>query len=157
MTTKIMLGWKDIIEQVRRLAGRQLARELYGERIVPTAVYGVPTGGSVVAALLALTTGRDLLDAPRPGCLIVDDLVDSGATARPFREAGYQFDALYRKPHSPLGVAASAAEKDGWIVFPWEHEGVPMDAARRLCQFLDGDPRSLDARALNLLASLGIR
>jgi GTP cyclohydrolase I len=74
-----------------------------------------------------------------PNVLVVDDLVDSGATA--LKCGKVWFDALYRKPHSPKDIAPFATEVDGWIEFPWEEpETGPTDAVVRLLQFIGEDP-----------------
>lgn len=107
----------------------QAAVQVLAERHSPRPVYGIPRGGCVPAAMLAGLWRTPLLDSPQPGCLVVDDLVDSGATRD--RYAGYTFDALYHK-----------AEGDDWLVFPWEvgEETGPTDAVRRLLQFVGEDP-----------------
>jgi len=71
--------------------------------------------------------------------LVVDDLVDSGNTAAYFDPEC--FDALYRKPHSPLKYAADATTHDGWLVFPWEaNSSGPEDAVVRILEMLGEDP-----------------
>lgn len=114
------LTLQDVQDAVRAVA----------QRNEPAPVYGVPRGGCVPAAMLAGVWGTRLLDAPEPGCLIVDDLVDSGATRE--RHAEYAFDALYHK-----------SAGDGWLVFPWEvgdEAAGPTDAVRRLLQYIGEDP-----------------
>ena len=104
-------------------------------------VYGVPRGGCVPAAMVAHHLGVPLSDTTGPGVLVVDDLIDSGATASRFDPA--RFDALYRKGWSPESVAAEAApvEGDEWVVFPWEeNETEPVDAVTRILQFIGEDP-----------------
>lgn len=116
------LSMSDVQDAVRKLA----------ERYEPAPVFGVPRGGCVPAAMLAGLWGTELLASPRPGCLIVDDLVDSGATRERYRRLGYTFDALFHK-----------AKGDGWIVLPWEAEDEtagPTDAVIRLLQHIGEDP-----------------
>lgn len=108
----------------------------------PHSVYGVPRGGSVPAAMVAGKLGVPLMDEPSgSGCLIVDDLVDSGRTAE--RYLGRWFDALYRKSWSPSGAAGQAlpVPGDAWVVFPWETDGgQPTDAVVRLLEHVGEDP-----------------
>jgi xanthine phosphoribosyltransferase len=58
------------------------------------------------------------------GFLIVDDLVDSGATARLVREALPKafFGCLYAKPEGRAVADLFVAEvaQDTWILFPWD-------------------------------------
>lgn len=125
-----ILTWEDIRQAANRIC----------DSWEPRPVYGVPRGGAAPAALVAGTWGTPLLDAPEPGCLVVDDLIDSGATWQRFLE--YDFDALFRKAHSPtLTNQAEPMTRDGWLVFPWEgDETSPEDAVRRLLQYVGEDP-----------------
>lgn len=114
-----------------------------------TMVYGVPRGGIPVAAytglpLIAPAEGTVTLDVlatyDRDALLVVDDLVDSGRTLRPYAAEGYRVDALFRKPHSPPAIAPNAAEVTGWVKFPWEAERGPEDAVVRLLEWIGEDP-----------------
>jgi GTP cyclohydrolase IA len=126
--------FRDVLSASNALAARWDQIELNG-------AYGVPQGGYVPAVLVAQALGLDVLDAPQPGCLIIDDLVDSGRTLCPYADKGYYVDALYRKPHSPKNIAPDAIEVDDWIVFPWEKEdGAPQDGIVRLIEYIGEDP-----------------
>jgi GTP cyclohydrolase I len=107
-------------------------------------VWGVPTGGSLVALhvarILDLTVTNNALAQPPGDVLVVDDLVDSGKTLMPYRERGYAVDALFRKSHSPKMLAPSASVVDGWLNFPWEHESAPESAVTRLLEYIGEDP-----------------
>jgi len=130
--TKLL--WGDVQEDVRRLADR-LPRHI-------TQVYGVPTGGSVVAVMLAERSMLHLYTEPpenTDACIVVDDLEDSGATLKPFAQAGFAVEALYRKKDVPSSLVPSAPQVEGWIHFPWEHEGAPTDAVTRLLQYIGED------------------
>ncbi len=133
------LDWDDVWFGVDALVAR-----LAGPTRSVHAVYGVPTGGALVAALvadrmkIACLTRLDLL--PKEQVLIVDDLVDSGRTLQGYVDRGYQVEALFRKPVSPSHLAPDAILKPGWLMFPWEHEGAPTDAVVRLLQFIGEDP-----------------
>ena len=128
----------------------QAAEQLW-ERVRGNGVeylYGVPRGGCSAALLVQSLAHRDgvfvaLLDEPIEGTLIIDDLVDSGATLLAWQEKGYRTDALFRKPLSPLYVAPGAMEMGGWLTFPWEtgsEEGTGAeDIVVRLLQFIGED------------------
>ena len=106
-------------------------------------VFGVPTGGSLVALKLSTITGLPLVGADEldyATTLVVDDLVDSGRTLTPYMERGFHVDALYRKSLSPSHIAPGAEEVDGWIAFPWEHASEPQDAVVRLLEYIGEDP-----------------
>ena len=113
----------------------------------PQYLYGVPRGGCTVAAMIQSLVHRDgetiiILDEPVSGhhTLVVDDLVDSGATLRGFVEAGHRVEALFRKPGSPLCL--ESVEREGWLTMPWEvREGTGAeDLVVRLLQYIGEDP-----------------
>lgn len=122
-------------------------------------VYGIPRGGCVPAALIATHLSLAVLEEPVPGCIVVDDLVDSGATIRPFAEAGHRCVVLARKSWSPLdlGVEHYLDAGERWVVFPWEVEEPAVDsAAMRLLQAVGADTThdgAIDvARAIRAIA-----
>jgi GTP cyclohydrolase I len=131
------LTWADIDDEVNKLVDR-----LAGRSNAVTYVYGVPQGGAPVAIMVAARTGLKLTESPVSGTtLIVDDLVDTGATLAQYHAAGYAVDTLYRKPWSPLNVAAGATLVEDWLAFPWERdEGEPTDAVVRILQHIGEDP-----------------
>ena len=72
------------------------------------------------------TISQDILDAAKAGkkVLIVDDLVDTGATARVVRDMlpGAHFATVYAKPKGREMVDTFITEvsQDTWIFFPWD-------------------------------------
>jgi hypothetical protein len=96
-------------------------------------VYGVPRGGCVPAVLVAAHLDLPMVDVPAANILVVDDLVDSGATQARFE--GSPFVALYRKSWSPLTDGSILVPGDAWVTFPWEAGEAPaVDAVLRLLQ-----------------------
>lgn len=128
--------WQDIATQVALVA----------KRWEPRNVFGIPRGGHVPAAMLATLWGTQVLTDPEPGCLMLDDLVDSGRTMDEwlylFGSQGVDFDALYRKPTSPeTPHREQPTLVEGWVVFPWERESSgPEDAVVRLLQWVGENP-----------------
>ena len=92
--------------------------------------YGVPRGGSVIAAM----TGRAVM-TPEEADVIIDDLIDSGATAEKYKK-------LY--PEKPfIGLFDKRIElQNQWLVFPFEKEedGEVQDNLVRVFQYLGEDP-----------------
>lgn len=117
------LTWADIDRLVDDLAVRLPP----GSRC-----WGVPRGGSVVAALLRSRCGVAITADWREASIAVDDIIDSGRTARWVREN-------YRMNLEPLIVKQDA----DWIVFPWEGTELAEDAENtvtRMLQQIGEDP-----------------
>lgn len=125
-----------------RLAAQLCAERWHGREL--TGVYGVPRGGAVPAVMVAQEMELPLLDELEVGCLVVDDLVDSGRTAARYLEAGFSFDALWRKTWSPpTSTTDYVPTCDDWIAFPWEmtDRAVPAeDNVVRLLEAIGEDP-----------------
>lgn len=108
------LSWLDIYRRLKRAPKGRL--------------WGVPRGGAIVAGL----TGR-AVDSIELADVIVDDIVDSGATKARYASTGKPFWALVTKKPG-----------DGWIRFPWEETDETKDiedTVRRQLQFIGEDPR----------------
>ena len=96
-----------------------------------TGVYGLPRGGLVLAVMLSHRLHVPMLMSPTPGCLIVDDICDSGESLLHYvkNSSGegtnqYRIATMFYKPNR-LGITPDiwGAEKDNkWIVFPWEEK-----------------------------------
>ena len=102
-----------------------VARELKIRKVESVAIksYDHQNQGNVVV-LKALA--QDILDIAKKGgkVLIVDDLVDTGATARIVRDMlpGAHFATVYAKPKGREMVDTFITEvsQDTWIFFPWD-------------------------------------
>lgn len=153
------LTWDEVNEAADKCAARWQGRNI--ER-----VWGVPNGGTIPAMLVADLLGVELLPAhstPDVGTLIVDDLVDSGQTARRVAHT-HAFDALFRKSAAPVDLAPDAVlfDQATWLVFPWEHADDttgPADAVVRLLNYIGEDPNrdglvDTPARVLKALREL---
>lgn len=108
-------------------------------------VYAVPRGGIPAAlAFLAASHGRlnvELVDEVQQANLILDDLIDSGATFKRYEQHGTPFYALFSKGPSPH----AAVELDKrWVVFPWENaedgDTSAHDIVTRMLQRIGDDP-----------------
>lgn len=114
------ITWSQVFE---RLAALDVRGKL---------VWGVPRGGAILVGLLC-GVRKDFTVAIDPGeaDLILDDLIDSGATRD-------RYAHLY-----PNAEFIGLFPKDGWLVFPWEHPDPAVDNAdhvRRLIELTGEDP-----------------
>lgn len=95
-----------------------------------TKYYGVPRGGQIVAGLTGNAV-NNIEDAD----IIIDDLIDSGATMEQYLK--------YKKPFISLIDKRIELQKE-WIVFPWEvkstdSEETVEDNVTRLLQYFGED------------------
>ncbi len=140
--TSVTLTWTDLHRDVRALA-RRLATQGPFKGIVAVARGGlIPAGliarylelrhvDTVCVASYSERVQGDLcvlkeIDGDGAGWLIVDDLVDSGATARTVRRMlpRAHYATVYAKPDGrPLcDTHAVDVDQDVWVVFPWDCE-----------------------------------
>lgn len=123
------------LEQLAKTAAEAIIETTEG--YVVHGLYGVPRGGIPAAYLVSKYLPEShVVDAIEEATVIVDDLIDSGATQRWWKESFPElpFHALYTK-----------VDGDGWIEFPWEttHDNQDTsghDVATRLLQFVGEDP-----------------
>ena len=88
-----------------------------------TGVYGIPRGGLCLAVKLSHYLNIPLLDLPQDGCLIVDDIYDSGKTLEKYRNyKNAHYFVLISKKEPTWFDAYTYMQNDEWIVFAWEDE-----------------------------------
>lgn len=84
-------------------------------------VYGPARGGLIFAVMISHKYNLPFLGAPQKGCLVIDDIVDTGKTAEAWKDKGYKIASMYYKKNPLVEPDFWAYEKtDQWIVFPWE-------------------------------------
>lgn len=135
---RTVLTWAEVEHLAIQLAGRW--RE---KRDDLDGVWGVPRGGVAPAVMVAHHLGLPLVDDPTVDTLVVDDVVDSGATREKW--GTFPFDALVCKPTSPPWSHQEPPPLvEGWVVLPWEvgtpEEHGPTDAVVRLLEHIGEDP-----------------
>jgi xanthine phosphoribosyltransferase len=140
MAKKFYVSWDNLQREARRLARRQLPASQW------KGIIAVSRGGLIPAALMARELGirfvdticissydhdsqRDLhvlkkIDGDGEGFLIVDDLVDSGNTAKVIRELypKAKLITIFAKPKGePLVDDFEVSiPQDTWIEQPWD-------------------------------------
>lgn len=123
----------DEVNHAVAILADRIMYEYTGEK--PIRLYGVPRGGIPVAYLLTKYLHADLVDNPDDATVIVDDIIDSGATMA--RYAG------------PFYALIDQTKKDRvdrtWFVFPWENGGddkdySATDIVTRTLQYIGEDP-----------------
>ena len=118
---KTHITWEQVYHRLE-LATKNLAKD--------TKYYGVPRGGQIVAGM----TGN-AVDTIEEADVIIDDLIDSGATSEQYNKYNKPFIALIDKRIELQGE---------WLVFPWEAkeddtEETVEDNVKRLLQYFGED------------------
>ena len=109
------LSWPDFDQAVARIA------QLVGDRRL-NGIHGIPRGGLVLAVALSHRLELPLLPVPQPGCLVVDDVFETGSTLAPYRQlAGAELVVWISKVQPLWWRAVEVRPSREWIVFPWEN------------------------------------
>lgn len=120
---KCYLTWQNVDYFIDQLAKQ------YTHPFQFTGVYGLPRGGLVLAVMLSHRLHIPLLMAPTKGCLIVDDICDSGESllhymknsSNPNAVTRYTIATMVCKRECPTPPDFFLFQKDDeWVVFPWE-------------------------------------
>ena len=148
------VSWDQLHRDAKALAWRLLEKGPF------TGIVAVARGGLVPAAVIARELevrlvetvcvssymGKDQgdcsvlksVEGDGSGWLIVDDLVDTGRTAKVVRSLlpGAHFAAVYAKPEGRPLVDSYITEvsQDTWILFPWDSEVQFVQPLANLCQ-----------------------
>lgn len=109
----ISVRWSDVDSYIDELSSK-----------IPedaTGVYGVPRGGLVLAVMLSYKCDISLLQAPCEGCVVIDDIADTGTTLEHYKEKGYYITTMFYHKQSKVVPDFWKHEKqEEWIIFPWE-------------------------------------
>lgn len=114
------ITWEEIYNKIVQIKSANHGKKFYG----------VPRGGQIIAGL----TGH-AVDTVEEADIIVDDILDSGATYERFR---------VRYPNKKFIAAFNRNEFNGkaWIEFPWEVEETKterQEQVKRLVLMIKGD------------------
>ncbi|TLF47386.1 xanthine phosphoribosyltransferase [Halomonas urmiana] len=136
---RLIISWDQLHRDVRELCQRLVERDIKG-------IVAITRGGLIPAALIARELDVRLIDTvciksyermeqgglevlkgvdhDGEGWLLVDDLVDTGRTARAVRQMlpKAHFVTVYAKPEGKPLVDQYLTEvaQDCWIQFPWD-------------------------------------
>jgi hypoxanthine phosphoribosyltransferase len=107
--------WEEFDRSVELIANKCKFLELSG-------IYGVPRGGLCLAVALSHKLKINLIPEPIKNSLIVDDVYETGTTLNTFKNIeGAKFFVLFSKNKPTWWSSVRIAEKNEWIVFPWEN------------------------------------
>jgi len=117
MNKKIVITWQEIYCRVSKLTNKSKK------------YWGIPRGGQIVAGL----TGN-AVDSIEECDIIIDDIYETGKTARAYEKHGKEMVFLFDKRKE---------YKDIWLVMPWEVENDGIDLENnflRILQYHNNDP-----------------
>jgi hypoxanthine phosphoribosyltransferase len=78
MTDVLYMTWEHFEEAMRSAVAELSKHPLIPNQ--PTGVYGIPRGGLIVAVTLSHRLSIPWLAEPQPGCILVDDVIETGHT-----------------------------------------------------------------------------
>lgn len=108
------LNWAEFDAAVERIAAM-------GQGMTLSGVYGLPRGGLPLAVALSHRLGVPLLQAPAFGCLLVDDVYETGRSLEPYQGLPALTAVWISKAEPTWWKAAEVAASSEWLVFPWEN------------------------------------
>lgn len=118
---KVYVTWEQVESYVNKLI-----ETLRKQNCRPTGVFGIPRGGLILATLISYKMDIPLLMHAARGCLVVDDIADSGRTLLHYKENDTQFNryfiatVYYHKRSQVIPDFYLWEKNEDWIVFPWE-------------------------------------
>ena len=109
------LSWHDFERAVDTIAERCRDQRFNG-------VHGIPRGGLVLAVTLSHRLDLPLLSAAQPGCLLIDDVYETGLTLAPYRDLDCCTTVVWVSKAEPSWwQAVEVTASSEWIVLPWEN------------------------------------
>lgn len=118
----VRLSWEDV-----ELGVAHAATKMRNDGKMLNGVYGIPRGGCCIAVLFSHLLGIEYLTEPRLGCLIVDDISDTGNTLLLYKDYPCTTFTAVAKEASKMApdycgmfIPEGSKDADSWVEFPWE-------------------------------------
>lgn len=90
-----------------------------------SSVCGLPRGGLPLAVALSHRLGLPLT-GPCFGCLLVDDVYETGRTLEPYQGLPALTAVWVSKAKPTWWKAAEVVTEPEWLVFPWENQATAL-------------------------------
>ena len=104
----------------------KLAREIKESKQKYTSLYGIVRGGIFIAVRLSHILDIPLTTRLKKGCLIIDEISDTGKELSKDKYSNYDTATLYKRYNSKFEPIYYAVDVmfDNLILFPWEKKNV---------------------------------
>lgn len=128
---KRYVQWREVKEYLYNLVDR-LKKDEYFHLDECPGIFTFPRGGLMLATLLSYEIDKPILMNPQPGCIIIDDIIDTGITMKKYsdlvNDKNYFITTMFMKDNQLEEEAEyqcfadyfEFVKKDEWIVYPWE-------------------------------------
>ena len=128
---KKYVEWWEVKQYLYNLVDRLKKDEYFCLDECP-GIFTFPRGGLILASLLSYEIDKPILMNPQPGCIIIDDIIDTGITMKKYsdlmNEKNYFITTMFIKDNQLAEEAEFQCfcnyfeyiKNDEWIVYPWE-------------------------------------
>lgn len=121
-----------------------LADKIRSAKKIYKSVFPVPQGGVPLGMALFIKLGLPLVDKPRKGVLVVDDLIDSGTTRMKYAKNDFACIHVKKHVHVKVTTCTYAVHEsiDDWVVYWWEGSAQKSieDVVTRTIEFIGDNP-----------------
>ena len=109
-----IVSWEEFDMCVKKIVDSSSAKSFCG-------VYGFPRGGLCLAVALSHSLNIPLLQEIKNGCLVVDDVYETGRTLNQILNTPNVTTFVWFSKIAPTWWnSVEITSPDEWLVFPWE-------------------------------------
>ncbi|KGG14168.1 MULTISPECIES: phosphoribosyltransferase [Prochlorococcus] len=111
-----IISWDEFNSCVKSITSSSKGENFSG-------VYGIPRGGLCLSVALSHSLGIPLLTQIKKGCLVVDDVYETGRSlSQVLNTPEVTAFVWFSKVKPKWWHAVELAKPDEWLIFPWENK-----------------------------------